>query len=381
MPGKDVGILNSALGAELESIAAYQVGAESGLLQKPVLDLAVQFQGHHKEHAALLASVVSKLGGKPVIAKAQYAFPLDTLKSQADVLRFAAMLEKGAVSAYLGAVPLFGDRELAKAAQVTESYISQLLTRRRMPPAPNRTDIYEKMDKVLKLPRGELAKLAGHQRKEQLKKELGDEPAPLFAEVRELILRKCLPARERAVRAIFEREPFGDLERLVTKTILDLVKGIARKQLDNEHWLRNVGGLAGRSFEDMRVVALEFLDTDILSLSPDNCVVFLDPLLQSWEIDLTTFEMEICLNPKVSPAVSARRFQFVERSATERDTPEPGFTQFMADGSLRGTATDIEVEFLRGLRFTTWHPTALYYYRELQSLRDPLHFTHADPSA
>ena len=115
-PGKDVGILNSALGAELEAIAAYQVGAESGLLQKPVLDLAVQFQGHHKEHAALLASVVSKLGGKPVIAKAQYAFPLDTLKSQADVLRFAAMLEKGAVSAYMGAVPLFGDRELAKAA-------------------------------------------------------------------------------------------------------------------------------------------------------------------------------------------------------------------------------------------------------------------------
>ncbi len=115
-PGNDIGILNSALGAELEAIAAYQVSAESGLLQKPVLDLAVQFQGHHKEHAALLASVVGKLGGKPVVAKAQYSFPLDTLKNQADVLRFAAMLEKGAVSAYLGAVPLFGDRELAKAA-------------------------------------------------------------------------------------------------------------------------------------------------------------------------------------------------------------------------------------------------------------------------
>lgn len=112
----DVGILNSALGAELEAIAAYQAGAESGLLQKPVLELALQFQGHHKEHAQLLASVVGKLGGKPVIAKANYAFALDTLKTQADVLRFAAMLEQGAVSAYLGAVPLFGDRDLAKAA-------------------------------------------------------------------------------------------------------------------------------------------------------------------------------------------------------------------------------------------------------------------------
>lgn len=115
-PGKDVGILNSALGAELEAIAAYQLGAESGLLQKPALDLAVQFQGHHKAHAALLASVVGKLGGKAAVAKAKYDFPVDKLKSQADVLRFAATLEKGAVSAYLGAVPLFGDRDLAKAA-------------------------------------------------------------------------------------------------------------------------------------------------------------------------------------------------------------------------------------------------------------------------
>ncbi len=86
------------------------------LLQKPVLDLAVQFQGHHKEHADLLAKTVQKLGGKPVDAKAKYEFPVDQLKNQADVLRFAAKLEQGAVSAYLGAVPLFGNRDLSKAA-------------------------------------------------------------------------------------------------------------------------------------------------------------------------------------------------------------------------------------------------------------------------
>ena len=112
----DARILNTALGAEFEAVAAYQVGAESGLLQKPVLDLAVTFQGHHKEHADVLAKTIVKLGGKPVAAKAKYTFPTETLKTQADVLRFAAMLEKGAVSAYLGAVPLFGNRDLAKAA-------------------------------------------------------------------------------------------------------------------------------------------------------------------------------------------------------------------------------------------------------------------------
>ena len=112
----DLSILNTALAAELEAVAAYQVGAESGLLQKPVLALASQFQGHHKAHADVLAGTVRQLGGKPVEAKARYAFPIEGLKSQADVLRFAAGLEKGAVSAYLGAVPLFGERELARAA-------------------------------------------------------------------------------------------------------------------------------------------------------------------------------------------------------------------------------------------------------------------------
>ena len=112
--GGDAQILNTALAAELEAIAAYQLGAESKLLQKPALDLALAFQGHHKEHADVLAKTVEKLGGKPVTAKAKYNFPVEQLKSQADVLKFAAKLEQGAVSAYLGAVPLFGNRELVE---------------------------------------------------------------------------------------------------------------------------------------------------------------------------------------------------------------------------------------------------------------------------
>ena len=115
-PASDIVILNSALAAELEAIAAYGVGAGSGLLKGAVLSLATTFQGHHKQHADVLASTVTRLGGKAAVAKAQYSFPVETLKTQNDVLRFAAGLEKGAVSAYLGAVPLFKDRDLSKAA-------------------------------------------------------------------------------------------------------------------------------------------------------------------------------------------------------------------------------------------------------------------------
>jgi transcriptional regulator with XRE-family HTH domain len=264
-------------------------------------------------------------------------------------------------------------RDLARAAQVTESYISQLLTRRKAPPAPGRTDIYEKMDKFLKLPSGELARLAAVQRTEGLKRELGEEPAPLFREVRELILRKCHPDKEPQVRAIFEKQPFGELERLVTKQLLGVVKGVAKAELENEYWLHMVAELGGRSYQEMRVIVLEFLDTDIFHLSRENCVAFLDPLIESWDIDLATFALDILLNPRVVSG-HVKRFEFIEREADQLFVEEPGLNEFLEDPALSGTATEEEVAFLKRLRFKGRHPSPLYYYRELQNLRDPLHF-------
>jgi rubrerythrin len=117
---KDVSILNVALGLEHEAINAYQLGAGSGLLQKPVLDIAVQFQSHHKAHRDALMATIQKLGGMPVMEKKldDYAKALkaDTLRSQADVLDLAARLELGAINAYLGVIPAFGSKDLAKVA-------------------------------------------------------------------------------------------------------------------------------------------------------------------------------------------------------------------------------------------------------------------------
>jgi len=264
-------------------------------------------------------------------------------------------------------------RELARAAHVTESYISQLLTRKKAPPAPNRTDIYEKMDKLLKLPNGELARLADCQRKAQLKRELGDQPAPLFQEVRAVVLRKCKPEREPQVRAIFEQQPFGELERLVTQTLLDVVKGVATAELENDYWLRMVAELGGRSYEELRVIVLEFLDTDIFHLSPNHCLSFLDPLIDCCDVDLTSFGLDIRLNPRVV-ACHWKRFEFVERGADRLLVEEPGLREFLQDPALSATATETEVGFLKQLRFGGKRPTPLYYYRELQNLRDSLHF-------
>jgi rubrerythrin len=116
----DVNILNVALGLEHEAINAYQLGAGSGLLQKPVLDVAVAFQSHHKAHRDALIATIEKLGGKPVMEKKieEYAKALNaaSLKSQADVLMLAARLELGATNAYLGVIPAFKDAKLGQVA-------------------------------------------------------------------------------------------------------------------------------------------------------------------------------------------------------------------------------------------------------------------------
>lgn len=113
---QDVRILNTAVAAEHEAVAAYQLGAESGLLKPEVLKVAVTFQGHHKQHVDALAKAVRDLGGTPADAKSAYDFPVDKLRAQEDVLQFAAGLERGAVSAYAGAIPVFDNRELSSAA-------------------------------------------------------------------------------------------------------------------------------------------------------------------------------------------------------------------------------------------------------------------------
>src|SRR5437773_5427359 len=265
-------------------------------------------------------------------------------------------------------------RDLADAVEVTESYISQLLSRKKMPPAPDRTDIYGKLERFLKLPRGKLSKLADLHRKQELRKKIETPPAPLYKEVRELIVEKCKRSKRAQVRAIFEKEPFGELERLVTQKLLDVVKALAREELGRESWLRLMARLSDRSYKQMRVAVLEFLDADVFNISPENCVSFLDPLIVSWDVDFASFALQIVLNRRVAP-VHFKTFEFVEKESSASSVEEPGLRKFLKDRSLCGNATPEEVEFLRQLRFKNGRrPTPLYYYRELQNLRDPLHF-------
>jgi hypothetical protein len=195
----------------------------------------------------------------------------------------------------------------------------------------------------------------------------------LFREVREVVLGKYAGQTSGELRAIFEKESFGELERLVTQTLLDVVKGVARQELENDHWLHMVAELSHRSYEETRVIVLEFLDTDIFHLSAEHCLSFLDPLIESWNIDLATFALDIVLNHRVVSG-HIKRFEFIERKSENMADHEPGLNAFLEDPALSGTATEEEVAFLKQLRFNGKRPTPLYYYRELQNFRDALHF-------
>jgi hypothetical protein len=163
------------------------------------------------------------------------------------------------------------------------------------------------------------------------------------------------------------------MERLVTQKLLDVVKELTHKELENESWLRTVAELGGRSYEEMRVIALEFLDSDVFHISSENCISFLEPLIKSWDIDFSTFAFEIVLTDKAATG-NVKRFEFTEVDSADRAGEEPGLKGFLQDGSLSGSATAEEMEFLKRLRFRGRRPTPLFYYRELQNLRDPLHF-------
>jgi len=264
-------------------------------------------------------------------------------------------------------------RDLAAAARVTESYISQLLSRKKAPPAIERTDLYDRMDSFLEFPRGHLAAMAQAQRLEELKRKLAEIPAPLFREVRELILRKCKPGTRNLVREIFEQQAFGELERLVSQALLAVAKGAARDSLKANKLSRRSGKSAHRSLDESGTRIQEFLDTDVFNISIEQCSIFLGQVIESWDIDLKTFGVEVRLNERLTSA-RVVRFEFVETGPLPAVEVEPGFKQFLQNSGMSGDASEEELAFLSSLKFQRLRPSALYYYRELQSLRDPLHF-------
>ena len=266
-----------------------------------------------------------------------------------------------------------GQRDLAVAAEVTESYISQLLANKKTPPASDRTDIYGKISLALKLPSQDLARLADTQRREELKRKVLDPPTPLFGEFRQLILGKCVATKRKQITGIFAREPFGEFERFITQKLLDVTKKVAKGELADEEWIHRVARVGKRSYEETRVLILEFMDTDIFHVSVENCISFLDPLIASWDIDFESFSMEIVLNRRLTRS-HRKKLEFREAEPESPHEIEPSLQEFLQNAKLSDGITGDELDFLKSCALKGRRPSVIYYYRQLQNLRDPLNF-------
>ncbi len=168
---------------------------------------------------------------------------------------------------------------------------------RKAPPAPGRTDIYDKMGEFLKLPAGELSRLAEVQRQEELKKRVAR--AARYPSSKSAAI-WCSANASRKGRWKFAgfsgKSPSANSNAWSRRSSSNVAQGVAREELRSEEWLRSMAQLSGRSYEQIRVAVLEFLDTDVFNISIENCVSFLDPMIDSWDIDVKTFAMEVVPN-------------------------------------------------------------------------------------
>jgi hypothetical protein len=116
-----------------------------------------------------------------------------------------------------------------------------------------------------------------------------------------------------------------------------IVKALARKELESEDWLRIVARESHRSYRQVRVAVLVF------NITPDSCIVFLDPLIVSWDVDLASFGLEIVLNRRIAPA-NLRKLEFVERESIGLSGKELGLQELLKEWITTSGDSQREVE-------------------------------------
>ena len=194
-------------------------------------------------------------------------------------------------------------RELAEAIQVSEEYVGDLLAGRRAPPAPGRTDLYDRMTKFLRLHRNDLPTCAKVEREALGTKQKRPDP-----KVRALLLSLCEPVKAKKLDRRFTKrdQETANLDRLIAQRLLEVAQGFVRRQLDDEVGIRVAANREGISYLAMRMRLLEFLDATVESLSVSDHDVFIRPRIGFWDIDLETTAMRIVLRSQ-EPAPRQRR--------------------------------------------------------------------------
>lgn len=110
----DLDILNYALTLEHLESRAYKDVNSIGMLTGRAKEYFIDFGDQEAAHVVALTGTINKLGGTPVRAQANYAWP--TFRNEQEVLDYFQMLEELGAAAYLGQARFIADADLLTAA-------------------------------------------------------------------------------------------------------------------------------------------------------------------------------------------------------------------------------------------------------------------------
>ena len=88
--------------------------------------------------------------------------------------------------------------------------------------------------------------------------------------------------------------------------------------------------------------------------------------------------MEIVLNRRLARS-HLKKLEFRDAEPQPAFETEPGLEAFLGDPKLSAGINEHEIAYLKSLSPDGKRPAPLFYYRELQNLRDPLNFLPLSP--
>ena len=191
-------------------------------------------------------------------------------------------------------------KDLAEALEVPPSYIDDLISGRRRAPLPGRTDLYERMTSFLRLGRNDLINKARAERAGS-----ATEGVVPSAEVRKLLLELCEPATAKQLERRRSRSGWAELSSLLER-VVGVTQGAVRRTLDDQIGLRLNASHSGRSYEDMRLRVLEFLDATPDTVTLDHLAEFVQPRIARWDVDLPTGVLRVVMRAQ-EPRERTRR--------------------------------------------------------------------------
>jgi hypothetical protein len=191
--------------------------------------------------------------------------------------------------------------ELAEAVEVPPEYVEDLISGKRRPPLPGRTDVYERMTRFLGLGRTDLAACATAERAStKAKKNTGPD-----ATVRRALLDMCEPTTA----AELERRAKRDTAELIDfiERVVDVAQASVRRILDDPIALRLAATKNGTEYMTMRLKVLEFLDATPPTLTMADVQNWVMPKISRWDVDFTTGVLRVVLKTQDTPEQNRRR--------------------------------------------------------------------------